>query len=84
MQLKEDIPDFKDAIINWIIDTCQLFTTSEKTKFKVIIRFIRYTKKIVKGDTIAKHILSRVKVSKNDLIALLDYTCVTIAISFDG
>jgi hypothetical protein len=41
-----------------------------------------YTRKIVGGDTIAKRILGRVEVFKNNLIALLDRTCVTIAILF--
>jgi hypothetical protein len=49
-----------------------------------MIRSVGYTRKIVRGDTIAKRILGRVKVSKNDLIALLDRTYVTIAILFDG
>jgi len=81
---KEDIPDFEDAMVDWIVDTCQPFTTSEKTKFRVMIRSAGYTGKIVGGDTVAKRVLGRVEVSENDLIALLDRTCVTIAISFDG
>ena len=84
IQSKEDIPDFEDAMVDQIIDTCQPFTTLEKTKFKVMIRSTGYTRKIIRGDTIAKRILSRVKVSKKDLITLLDHTCVIIAILFDG
>jgi hypothetical protein len=49
-----------------------------------MIRSAGYTRKIVREDTIAKRILGRVKVSKNDLIALLDRTCVIIAILFNG
>ena len=84
IKLKEDIPDFEDAMVEWIIDTCQPFTTSEKPKFKAMIRSTGYTGKIIGGDTITKRIHGRVEVSENDLIALLDRTCVTIAISFDG
>jgi hypothetical protein len=49
-----------------------------------MIRSTRYTRKIIRGDIIIKYILGRVKVSKNDLIALLDRTCVIIAILFDS
>ena len=49
-----------------------------------MIRFTKYTRKIIRGDIIMKHILSRVKVSENDLITLLDYTYVIITILFDG
>jgi hypothetical protein len=81
---KEDIPDFEDTIVDWIINTCQAFTTSEKPKFKAIIRSIGYTGKIIGGDTITKYILGRVEVSENNLIALLDRTYITITILFDG
>jgi len=43
-----------------------------------------YTKSIVKGDTIASRVHNRVEVSEKDLIDLLDRTCVTVALSFDG
>jgi hypothetical protein len=49
-----------------------------------MICFAEYTGKIVEDDTVAKRILNKVKVSENNLIALLDRTCVTITISFDG
>ena len=81
---KEDIPDFEDAMVEWIIDTCQPFTTSEKPKFKAMIRSTGYTRKIIRGDIITKRILGRVEVSENDLIALLDRTYVIITILFDS
>jgi hypothetical protein len=71
-------------MVNWIIDTCQLFTTSEKPKFKLMIRSAGYTRQIIRGDTITKRVLSRVEVSESDLVALLNTTCNIIAISFDG
>jgi hypothetical protein len=86
VKAKEDIPEFEDSMVDWIVDTCQLFTTSEKEKFKVMIRSAGYTGKIVGGDTIAKRIpvLGRVEVAEKDPISLLGRTCVTITISFDG
>ena len=49
-----------------------------------MIRSTRYTRKIVKGDTIALCVRDRVKVSKKDLIDLLDRIYTIVAISFDG
>jgi hypothetical protein len=49
-----------------------------------MIRSTGYTRKIIRGDTITKRILSRVKVSKNNLITLLDHTYITIIISFNS
>ena len=71
-------------MVNWIIDTCQPFTITEIPKFKVIIKTAGYTGKIVKGDTIAQRIQDKFVVCKKDLISLLDRTCITLAISFDG
>jgi hypothetical protein len=49
-----------------------------------MIRSIKYTRKIVKGDTIASRVRDQVKVFKKDLINLLDCICTIVAISFDG
>jgi len=49
-----------------------------------MICFIRYTRKIIKGDTIALHVCNRVKVFEKDLINLLNRICTIVAISFDG
>jgi hypothetical protein len=49
-----------------------------------MIRFTRYTRKIVKGDTIASRVRDRVEVFEKDLIDLLDRICTIVAISFDG
>jgi hypothetical protein len=48
-----------------------------------MIRFTGYTGPIIGGDIIAKYILSRVEVSENNLVALLNNTCNIIAILFD-
>jgi hypothetical protein len=79
-----ELPPFEDAIVDWIIDTCQPFTVTKSTKFKVIIKSTEHTRKIVKADTIADRVYKRLEVSKEDLIDLLDCTCTTVAISFDG
>jgi hypothetical protein len=49
-----------------------------------MIRSAGYTRQIIGGDIIAKRVLSRVEVSESDLVALLNATCNTIAILFDG
>ena len=43
-----------------------------------------YTRQIIRGNTITKRILSRVKVSKSNLVVLLNNTYNTIAILFDS
>jgi hypothetical protein len=45
-----------------------------------MIRSAGYTRQIIRGDTITKRVLSRVKVSKSDLVALLNTTCNTITV----
>ena len=84
MKSKEELPEFEEAMVDWIIKTCQPFTTSESDKFKVMIRSTGYTRSIVKGDTIASRVHNRVEVSKKDLIDLLDRTCVTVALLFNS
>ena len=84
MKSKEDIPDFEGAIVDQIIDICQPFITFKTTTFRVIIRFIRYIRKIVKRDIIALRVYNQVKVFEKDLINLLDYIYTIVAISFDN
>ena len=81
--LKDNIPPFNEALVNWIIKTCQPFITSKSTKFKVIIRFAKYTRNIIKEDIIANCVYIRVKAFKRDLIFLLNYTCAIVAILFN-
>jgi len=71
-------------MVNWIIDTCQPFTVTETPKFKVMIRSVGYTGKIVKGDVITDQVTQRLIISERDLLSLLERTCTTVAISFDG
>ena len=80
----QEQPPFEDAMVEWIIDTCQPFTVTETTKFKVMIKAVGYTGKIVKGDAISAQVYQKLKVYKKNLIALLDHTYLTVAISFDG
>jgi hypothetical protein len=49
-----------------------------------MIKSVGHTGKIVKADTIADQVHKRLEVSKEDLIDLLDRTCTTVAILFDG
>jgi hypothetical protein len=77
-------PEFEEAMVDWIIDTCQPYTITETTKFRVMIKAAGYTGKIVKGDTIAERVQDKFEASEKDLISLLDRTCTTLAISFDG
>ena len=49
-----------------------------------MIKAAGYTRKIVKGDTIIERVQDKFKASKKDLISLLDRTCTTLAILFDG
>jgi hypothetical protein len=49
-----------------------------------MIKAAGYTGKIVKGDAISAQVYQKLKVCEKDLIALLDHTCSTVAISFDG
>jgi hypothetical protein len=43
-------------MVNWIIDTCQPYTITETTKFRVMIKAAGYTGRIVKGDIIAERV----------------------------
>jgi hypothetical protein len=49
-----------------------------------MIRLTGFTRSIVKGDIIANRVHERVKVLEKDLIALLERTCATVAILFNG
>jgi hypothetical protein len=80
----EELPPFEDAIVEWIINTCQPFTVSKTKKFKVMIKSAGHTRKIVKADTISSRVYKKLEVCEKDLIALLERTCSTVALSFDG
>jgi hypothetical protein len=71
-------------MVDWIIDTCQPFTVTETTKFKVIIKSAGHSGKIVGADTVSNRVFERVVVSEKDLVSLLERTASTVAISFDG
>jgi hypothetical protein len=71
-------------MVNWIIDTCQAFITTENEKFRTMICSTGYTKEIIRADAISNRIYDRVQASKIDIIDLLEYTCSTVAILFNG
>jgi len=81
---KEEKVEFEDAMVNWIIDACQAFTTTENEKFRTMIRSTGYTKEIIRADAISNRIYDRVQATEMDIIDLLERTCSTVAISFDG
>ena len=56
---KEEKIEFEDAMVNWIIDACQAFTTTENEKFRTIIRSTGYTKEIIRADAISNRIYDR-------------------------
>ena len=80
---KQELPEFKKAMVDQIIDTCQPFTVTESQKFKVMIRSVGYGGRIVKGDVITNQVAKRLVVSKKDLISLLERTYTTVTISLD-
>jgi hypothetical protein len=49
-----------------------------------MIKAAGYTTPIIKGDTIAARVHERAIACDKDLINLLDRTCLTVALSFDG
>jgi hypothetical protein len=49
-----------------------------------MIRSTGYTKEIIRADAISNRIHNRVQASEIDIIDLLERTCSTVAISFDG
>jgi hypothetical protein len=71
-------------MVNWIIDICQPFTTSENKKFKAMVRSTGYTGPIIGGDIVANCVNKKLEASEKDLITLLERTSVIVAISFDG
>lgn len=81
---EEKSPEFEEAMVDWIIDTCQPYTVTEVKKFRAMIKAAGYTGRIVKGDTIAERVQAKSEMSEKDLTSLLDRTCSTLAISFDG
>jgi hypothetical protein len=79
-----EIPPFKEALVNWIVETCQPFTVTETESYKVMIKAAEYHNNIVKTDTLTTRVHDRVLAPDKDLVVLLDQTCSTIALSFDG
>jgi hypothetical protein len=51
-----EIPPFKEALVNWIIETCQPFTITETESYKVIIKAAGYYNNIIKADTLTIYI----------------------------
>jgi hypothetical protein len=75
---------FEDALLDWIIYTCQAFTTTESEWFIRMMKAAGCTDKIPKADAIANKIQLRMSIVEKELRDLLDETCLTIALSIDG
>lgn len=78
------IPPFKEAIVDWVIETCQPFVVTKSASFKTMIKAAGYTGSIVKGDAIAARVTDRVATCEKSLVNLLERTCSTVALSING
>ena len=72
---------FEDALLDWIIYTCQPFTTTESDWYLRMMKAAGCTDKIPKADTISNKIYIRISIIKQELQDLLKNTCLTIAFS---
>jgi hypothetical protein len=80
----ENTPPFEEALVNWIVETCQPFTVTETKSYKIMMKAAGYTNNIIKAEAITRRIYDRAAIADKDLIGLLDRTCSTVALSFDG
>ena len=67
-----EIPSFKEALVNWIIETCQPFTITKTESYKVIIKAAGYYNNIIKANTFTIQVHNRVIILDKDLVILLD------------
>ena len=79
-----DQPPFEEALLDWIVYTCQLFTVTETKQFKVMMKSGGCQYHIPGADTVSNKLYARLVKVKAKLHALLDRTCSTIALSLNG
>ena len=79
-----DQPPFEEALLDWIVYTCQLFTVTETKQFKVMMKSGGCQYHIPGADTVSNKLYARLVKVEAELHALLDRTCSTIALSLDG
>jgi hypothetical protein len=84
IETAEDQPSFEEALLDWIVYTCQPFTVTKPTWFRRMMKAVGCTHFIPKGDAITNKLHARIAIVETELKDLLERTCSTIALSLDG
>lgn len=59
MKLGQETLPFEEALVDWIVETCQPFTVTETQSFKTMLKAAAFSQNIIKADTIKARIVSR-------------------------
>lgn len=78
------VPEFNEALLDWIVDTNQPFTATEQERFRAMMEAAGTICVIPKADDITRQIHQRIDLIRSDLKELLARTCNTIALSLDS
>ena len=74
---------FQEAVLNWIISTCQPFTCVEQPSFKAMLRSAGFQDSVPSADTISRRLCLRLDALDSELRNLMS-SASSIALSLDG
>ena len=80
----EELPSFKDGLVDQMVYTCQPFITTDNRYFTRILRSNNYIEQILKKTVIKSRIKARIAEIDKELAALLLKTATIVALSLDG
>lgn len=80
---KEKKLPFEEAILNWIVSTCQPFTCVEQPSFKAMLRAAGFEDSIPGADTVSRRLCLRLDALDSELRILMA-SASSIALSLDG
>ena len=80
---KEKKLPFEEALLNWIISTCQPFTYIEHPLFKAILRSAGFQDSLPSADTVSRRLGLRLDALDSELRILMSLAS-SIALSLDG
>ncbi|KAJ5267673.1 hypothetical protein N7478_010481 [Penicillium angulare] len=80
---KEKKLPFEEAILDWIISTCQPFTCVEQPSFRAMLRSVDFEASIPSADTVSRRLDLRLDALDGELRTLMA-SASSIALSLDG
>jgi hypothetical protein len=83
MDLQEKKLPLEEAVLNWIISTCQPFTCVEQPSFKAMLRSAGFQDSVPSADTISRRLCLRLDALDSELRILMS-SASSIALSLDG